>query len=65
MPPIRALIEQAPRPAFLMTVGNCSTLKTYTVPYEEVMASLPNIAKVMVNQFISAKDYPLHTLLAE
>lgn len=53
-------MDAAPSPAFLITVGNCSTLKTYTVPYEDVMANFPIIANVMINQFISEKQFFLN-----
>lgn len=62
IPPIRALIEAAPKPAFLITVGNCSTLKTYTVPYADVIANFPIIARVMVNHFVSKKNYCINVI---
>ena len=49
MPPIRAVQELAPMPAFLTTVGYNSAENTYITQKAPLAPNLPMIANVKVN----------------
>lgn len=55
IPPTLAKNDPTPKPMLRTTVGNCSAVYTYTVPYDAVIANLAINAQKITNHVLAKK----------